>query len=168
MSRTIRATAMLDQEKAQTLEAGTMALRHRILVVDDEDGMRSFLFTILARAGYDVVTAESVQVGSSALEGASADLLITDVRLGEFNGLQLLARNPRAVPAIVITGFPDPVLEAQAREFGAAFLLKPIEPAGLLTLVAELLAEASVKQLSMSGLGHAGGRSVATEKKTPG
>ena len=166
MSKTIRATAMLDQEEAQTLEAGTM-LRLRILVVDDDDGMRTFLSTILARAGYIVVTAESVRAGSSALEGASADLLITDVRLGESNGLQLLARNPRAVPAIVITGFPDSVLEAQAREFGAAFLLKPIEPAGLLTLVAELLAEASVNQVSTSGLGRLGGRPVATEKKTP-
>jgi DNA-binding NtrC family response regulator len=146
----------LDQEP-QALKERPMAQRHRILIVDDEDGMRSFLSTILARAKYDVVTAESVQAGRSAMEEASPDLLITDVRLGDFNGLQLLALNPRAVQAIVVTGFPHPELVAQARECGATFLREPIEPAGLLTLVAELLAEPSVKQLSKSGLGRAGG-----------
>jgi DNA-binding NtrC family response regulator len=139
MSKNNRAPAVLHQDERQTLEERPIAMRHKILIVDDEDGMRTFLSTILARAGYDIVTAESVQVGSSALAEALPDLLITDVRLGDFNGLQLLAMNPRAVPAIVVTGYPDPVLEAQARQFGAPFLLKPIEPAGLLTLVAELL-----------------------------
>jgi DNA-binding NtrC family response regulator len=55
------------------------------------------------------------------------------------NGLQLLAMHPLSIPAIVVTGFPDPVLEAQARQFGATFLLKPFEPAGLVTIVEELL-----------------------------
>lgn len=114
-------------------------MRHKILVVDDDDGMRRFLFTILTRAGYDVVTAESVQGGSRTLEEARPDLLITDVRLGDFNGLQLLAMRPLSIPMIVVTGFPDPVLEAEARQFGAEFLLKPIEPARLLTLVKERL-----------------------------
>jgi len=135
-----RAGAIL--ERGRTAGAGGEAIRHvphKILVVDDEDGMRTFLFTILTHAGYDVVTAEGVQVGSRALDEGSPDLLITDVRLGKFNGLQLLAMNPRGVPAIVMTGYPDPVLEADARQLGARFLLKPIEPARLLTLVAELL-----------------------------
>ncbi len=114
-------------------------MRHKILVVDDEDGMRRFLFTILTRAGYDVVTAESVQGGSRTLEEAPPDLLITDVRLGDFNGLQLLAMHPLSIPAIVVTGFPDPVLEAEARQFGATFVLKPFVPAELLTIVEKLL-----------------------------
>ena len=137
------ATAILDQDEQQALRDKPIATRHRILIVDDEDGMRRFLFAILTRAGYDVVMAESVKGGSAVLEEASPDLLITDVRLGYFNGLQLLAMNPRAVPAIVMTGFPDPALETQARQFGAPFLLKPIEPAGLLTLVAEMLRNSS-------------------------
>jgi DNA-binding NtrC family response regulator len=139
MSKHTHATALLDQEERQTLEERPIAMRHRILIVDDDDGMRIFLSTILERAGYDVVTAEGVQVGRRAMDEASPDLLITDVRLGKFNGLQLLAMNPRAVPAIVMTGYPDPVLEAEARQLGAPFLLKPIKPSGLLTLVAELL-----------------------------
>ena len=93
---------------------------------------------------------ESVQEGRSVLEEASPDLLIADVRLGAFNGLQLIAMSPRPIPTIVTTGFPDPVLETEARQFGAKFLLKPIEPAGLLTLVAELLRAESVKLTALN------------------
>jgi len=116
-----------------------MTERKKILLVEDDGATRVGLSTLLERAGYDVVATESVQEGRSALEDASPDLLIADVRLGAFNGLQLIAMRPRPIPTIVTTGFPDPVLEAEARQFGAEFILKPIEPAGLLTLVAELL-----------------------------
>jgi len=113
---------------------------HKILVVDDEDGMRRFLSTVLTRAGYDVVAAEGVEAGMRVLdEEAPLDLLITDIRLGDFNGLQLLAMHPLSIPAIVVTGFPDPVLEAEARQLGATFVLKPFVPAELLTIVEELL-----------------------------
>jgi DNA-binding response OmpR family regulator len=116
-----------------------MTERKKILLVEDDDATRVGLSSLLERAGYDVVATESVQEGRSALEEASPDLLIADVRLGAFNGLQLIAMSSRPIPTIVTTGFPDPVLETEARQFGAKFLLKPIEPANLLTLVAELL-----------------------------
>ena len=45
-----------------------IANRHKILVVDDEDGMPRFLFTILTLAGYDVVTAESVREAAVPLK----------------------------------------------------------------------------------------------------
>jgi len=114
-------------------------MHNRILVVDDDESMRGFLSTLLQQAGYDVVTTDGLEAGVSALEETSPDLLIADVRLGGFNGLQLIAMSPHSMPAIAMTGFPDPVLEAQAREFGAIFLLKPFTSAELLTLVAERL-----------------------------
>jgi hypothetical protein len=46
-------------------------------------------------------------------------LVIADLRLGGFNGLQLLLLSPRPIPTIIITGFPDQVLEAEARRAGA-------------------------------------------------
>jgi len=117
-----------------------MTVRKTILLVEDDDATRIGLSTLLERAGYDVVASESVQEGRSILEEDPPDLLITDVRLGAFNGLQLLAMSPRPIPTIVTTGFPDPVLEAEARQLGAKFLLKPVEPADLLALVADMLA----------------------------
>ena len=114
-------------------------MHNRILLVEDDDATRGGLSRLLERAGYDVVAAIGVPEGRRALEAAPPDLLITDVRLGAFNGLQLIAMSPRRIPVIVTTGFPDAVLEAQAQQFGATFLLKPIEPAGLLMLVKDLL-----------------------------
>jgi DNA-binding response OmpR family regulator len=116
-----------------------MTVRKKILLVEDDDATRVGLSSLLERAGYDVVATESLQEGRSVLDEGSPDLLIADVRLGAFNGLQLIAMSPRPIPTIVTTGFPDSVLETEARQFGAKFLLKPIEPANLLTLVAELL-----------------------------
>jgi DNA-binding response OmpR family regulator len=110
-----------------------------ILVVEDDSATRLGLELLLKRAGYDVVATHSVAEGQRALEEAAPDLLIADVRLGAFNGLQLIAMNPLPIPAIVMTGFDDPVLEADARRLGAEYLLKPIVPAALLTLVKELL-----------------------------
>lgn len=116
-------------------------MHNRILLVEDDAATRGGLSLLLERAGYDVVAADGVPEGRRVLEEAPPDLLITDVRLGAFNGLQLLIRSLAGVsiPAIVTTGFPDAVLEAKARKFGAMFLLKPIEPAGLLMLVKGLL-----------------------------
>lgn len=116
-----------------------MTVRKTILLVEDDLATRVGLSTLLERAGYEVVASESVQEGRSILEEEAPDLLITDVRLGAFNGLQLLAMSPRRIPTIVTTGFPDPVLEAEALQLGAKFLLKPVEPGNLLALVAEML-----------------------------
>ena len=61
------------------------------------------------------------------------------MRLGAFNGLQLLLSDPSHVQAIVLTAYSDPVLEAEARNLGARYLLKPVVPAMLLDLVDELV-----------------------------
>ena len=62
-----------------------------------------------------------------------------DVRLGSFNGLQLVISGHKRVPAIVITGYADPVLEAEARRGGADYLVKPFDPERLLTIIREKL-----------------------------
>jgi FixJ family two-component response regulator len=119
----------------------TSAMPPRVLVVDDDDGARTGLQELLEAAGYETVAAATFQDGRRALHESAPDLLIADVRLGEFNGLQLVAAAPRRIPTIVITGFLDPVLEAEARSFGADFLLKPVSPSALLAMVDKKLAE---------------------------
>jgi DNA-binding response OmpR family regulator len=114
-------------------------LHHKILLVDDDDSTRSFLSTVLMRAGFDVVAAADVPEGRKLLETARPDLLIADVRVGAFNGLQLIATCRRRIPTIVLTGFTDPVLEADARQLGAIFVLKPIRRAALLARVEQML-----------------------------
>jgi DNA-binding response OmpR family regulator len=106
-----------------------------ILIVDDDLPTRAGLAELLKGAGYRTIMAASFEEGVSVLRAAPPDLLITDVRLGSFNGLQLMISSPRPVPTIVITGFADPVLESDARRRGAEYLLKPVRPSELLNLV---------------------------------
>ena len=60
------------------------------------------------------------------LSAYAPDVLLTDVRLGEYNGLQLLIDGPVPPSTIVMTGFDDPLLESEAHRFGARWLVKPI------------------------------------------
>ena len=80
----------------------------RILLVDDDTATRVGLAELLTNAGYDVRAVPTFEEGLRALRSETPDLLIADVRLGAFNGLQLLVSSPRSVPAIIITGFADP------------------------------------------------------------
>jgi DNA-binding NtrC family response regulator len=114
-------------------------LRVSVLIVDDDDTTLQAMACLLTAAGYETQTASNLRDALRTLrQTPPPDLLLADVRLGEFNGLQLLAGNP--IPSIIITGYPDPVLEADARRMGADFLIKPIVPPDFLELVARKLA----------------------------
>ena len=113
----------------------------RILIVEDDRSLLGWLVELLGRERYRVTGAASFEAGKRAL-AASPDLLITDVRLGAFNGLQLIfrarAKNPR-LPVIVMTGFTDAALRAESERLHAVHLEKPFDSNQILTLVASLL-----------------------------
>ena len=90
---------------------------------------------LLTGAGYDVLETGRMTEALSLLETETPDLVITDVRLAEFNGLYLAAVNPQRIPVIVVTGYADRGLEMEARELGADFLLKPVKPSQLLSVI---------------------------------
>jgi DNA-binding response OmpR family regulator len=108
-----------------------------LLLVEDDTASRTGLAKILRNAGYDVFEAATFDEGRRLLTEKNPDLLIVDLRLGGFNGLQLIVTHP--MPAIVITGFADPVLETEAKHLGADFLVKPFSPSALLRLIEEKL-----------------------------
>ena len=112
----------------------------RILIVEDDRAARRGLQELLRQAGYDTLAAADFPGGRRALEHDEPDMLIADLRLEGFNGLQLLHINPRPIPTIVVTGYHDEVLQAEARQLGAEYLVKPIVPAVLLATVERLLA----------------------------
>lgn len=111
-----------------------------ILIVDDDRSTRVGLAELLEGAGYRTSTLGSFEEAARALRLAPPDLLIADVRLGPFNGLQLVISSPKPLPSIIITGFADPVLESDARRRGADYVLKPVDPEALLRLVEQKLA----------------------------
>jgi CheY-like chemotaxis protein len=112
----------------------------RILIVEDDRATRLGLQELLRQAGYETIVASDFRHGRRALEQDQPDLLIADLRLEGFNGLQLLHVNPRPIPTIIMTGFPDDVLQAEARQLGAEYLVKPIDPPALIAIVERLLA----------------------------
>src|ERR1700731_1093642 len=86
---------------------------------------------------------EATRMGRRAIVEHAPDLLIADLRLGEYNGLQLVAAVPLGVPSIVITGHPDAVLAAEAQKLGAHYITKPVVPEALLKLIEETRASAA-------------------------
>jgi DNA-binding NtrC family response regulator len=116
----------------------------KILIVDDDEPTRVGLAMLLEDAGYDTITASTVPAALKLLNESHPDLLIVDIRLDEYNGLHLIAVRPQPIPAIVLTGFADPAIEADARRLGAEFLLKPISAPALTSLVRRLLSDSQV------------------------
>jgi DNA-binding response OmpR family regulator len=120
--------------------------RSKILIVEDHDATRHGLTALLESAGYVVLSVGTFVEGRQLLADQAPDLLIADLRLGKYNGLQLVVAAPRVVSSIVVTGFPDPTLEAEALKLGAHYLTKPIAAAALLTLVEETIVSARQRQ----------------------
>jgi CheY-like chemotaxis protein len=112
----------------------------KILIVEDDRATRMGLQELLRQAGYVAIVAADFRAGRRALEDERPDLLIADLRLEGFNGLQLLHVNPHPIPTIIVTGFPDDVLQGEARRMGAEYLEKPVSPPVLLGAIERLLA----------------------------
>jgi DNA-binding response OmpR family regulator len=113
-----------------------------ILIVDDDPTTRVGLAELLQQSGYEATAVPSFEQAARLIRKTPPDLLIADVRLGPFNGLQLIISSPTPLPAIIITGFADPVLESDARRRGADYVLKPVDANALLELVESKLAAA--------------------------
>ena len=89
----------------------------RVLVVDDEPSMRQMLSIALRREGYQVSTAEDGEAALAALAAGQLDLLITDVRMPEMSGVDLLREAKRLDPGLSVVmmtayGSKETVLEA--------------------------------------------------------
>jgi len=121
-----------------------MTLQRRVLLVDDDRQVLRGLSDMLEADGYDIVSCDRFTDAKAYLAEQRPDLMITDVRLGAYNGLQLAlyarARH-RAMPVIVLTGFEDPTLREEAERSGAVFLIKPLRRDQLLATMERLMAE---------------------------
>jgi DNA-binding response OmpR family regulator len=112
----------------------------RVLIVDDDEACLSGMKQLVEMAGHEAVAVSTFEEGKRVLRHGAPDMLIADVRLGSFNGLQLIATNALNIPVIVISGFDDVVLQAEARAMGADYLVKPVSPSALLERIEQKLA----------------------------
>lgn len=120
----------------------------RILLVEDEDGIRSMLAEVFSDAGYEVVEAESGDAGAILVDRAGDfDVLVTDINMpGKLSGLDL-GRHFRAryaeCPIVYITGQRDVVRGLPVRPDREIVLFKPFGLAVLTGTVRSMLAAAA-------------------------
>lgn len=120
-------------------------MAHKILIVDGNTATREDLVRLLADAGFETLTAATVPDAMRLLSTAQPHLLITEIRLDTYNGLHLIAMAPKPIPAIVITGYADPAVEADARRLGADYLPKPVSPGELYATIQRTLTNAATR-----------------------
>lgn len=120
----------------------------RIIVIDDEPGMRRTTRRALQRAGHAVAVFANGAAAVAHLEQEPADLLITDIFMPEMEGLETIGKvralNPK-MPIIAMSGvsFEGGDYLRIAEKFGAvASLRKPFRLEELVDVVERLLAEA--------------------------
>lgn len=114
----------------------------RVLIVEDDRTTLSGWVELLGDAGYQVTGVSSYEEALDEL-GQLPDLLITDVRLGVYNGLQLIVRGRMMnhdLHAIVVTGYADQVVLREALHLHAEHLEKPVDIDRLVLLVEKALA----------------------------
>jgi DNA-binding NtrC family response regulator len=113
-----------------------------VLVVDHDEQMLGLVEHWLAEAGYDVVTCSNFEAARYLLATLPLDAVVTDLRLGAYNGLHLALRaSQMASPAavIVMSAYDDIVLRRDTATFGGRFMLKPLARESLLEELSEAL-----------------------------
>ncbi len=117
----------------------------RILVVDDDKGVRAALRVNLRKAGHEVQLARNVDEALRLIEERPVDLVLTDVAMPGRTGLDLLAELRRRWPTVrvvVMTGYGSVEDAVGAMKAGADdYIIKPVSRAELLVIVDKALAE---------------------------
>ncbi len=117
------------------------ASRRCVLAVANDPAERAALIQALRAAGYSVVSAVTFTGALELLSTTPPDVLISDVRLREFNGLHLaLYARDYLVKGTIVMGTPaDVPLADEATRLGAVFLVKPVDLAEVCMHVSMIL-----------------------------
>ena len=121
---------------------GAKPVSQVVLIAEDDAATLAGWAAYVHDAGFSVVPASSFAEAHRLMSFVRPAVLITDIRLGEYNGLQLVvqAGTLDPVPSVIVTsGYGDPVLVAEAERLGAIFLLKPVQPSRLVALISEMV-----------------------------
>jgi putative two-component system response regulator len=141
MSSRAASTILSPSQAGQTLGSdGPLA---RVIVVDDEEPIRSMLARLLTRNGYQCETAADAESAHAALGARHFDLVLTDMDMPKVSGLELLTQVSSRYPdtaTVMVTGMDDTSLAHSALEMGAyGYIIKPFEPNEILIGVANAL-----------------------------
>ncbi len=120
-----------------------MAEKNSILVVDDEDALRTVVSSELESEGYVVATAGDGDEAISILQGKSFDLVLLDIKMPRVDGFEVLRFIKERYPVtkvIMLTGFADLKNAIESKKLGAEdFVSKPYDLVDLLTTIERVL-----------------------------
>jgi two-component system response regulator FixJ len=120
-----------------------------VQVIDDDRAMRDSLDFLLGSAGFSVELFDSAEAFLAAPAPRTGGCVLTDIRMGGLDGLELLARlraAGRDIPVIVMTGHGDVPLAVKAMKLGAAdFVEKPFDGEALIAAVQSAVAKAAAQ-----------------------
>lgn len=123
-----------------------MPAKNRILVVDDEDALRTVLTGELEGEGYQVRSAADGQEAITILTSAEFDLILLDIKMPNVDGFEVLKFVKEKHPStkvIMLTGFADLKNAIESKKLGAEdFVSKPYDLVDLLTTVERVLTTA--------------------------
>ncbi|MEH6407784.1 MAG: sigma-54 dependent transcriptional regulator, partial [Leeuwenhoekiella sp.] len=117
----------------------------QILIVEDDVAFCKMLCTFLEKKGYGVFSAYTAEEAFRLLDTNKIGLVITDVRLPDKNGLDLLKHvknHYTYIPVILMTGYAEVSMAVQAIKLGAFdYISKPVRPDELLTILKKAIAK---------------------------
>jgi DNA-binding NtrC family response regulator len=122
-----------------------MAKKSSILVVDDEDALRTVLTNELMNEGYEVRNAGDGDEALTELQKVEYDLVLLDIKMPRVNGFEVLKfikdHQPRT-KVVMLTGFADLKNAIESKKLGADdFVSKPYDLVDLLTTIERVLTE---------------------------
>jgi DNA-binding NtrC family response regulator len=122
-----------------------MGKKSSILVVDDEDALRTVLSNELANEGYQVQNASDGDEAVNELTKSAYDLILLDIKMPRMNGFEVLKyvkeHHPKS-KVVMLTGFADLKNAIESKKLGADdFVSKPYDLVDLLTTIERVLAE---------------------------
>ena len=122
-----------------------MAGKKKILVVDDEDSLRTVLSSELAGEGYEVETAADGDEAMEVVQAKTFDLVLLDIKMPKVDGFEVLkflkSKYPN-IKVIMLTGFADLKNAIESKKLGAEdFVSKPYDLVDLLTTIERVVSE---------------------------
>jgi DNA-binding NtrC family response regulator len=124
----------------------------KLLIIDDERGIRNTLREILADEGHEVEVAENGKQGLEMAQAKAYDLIFCDIKMPEMDGMELLkalkeGEDAIDTPIVMITGHGDVETAVQALKLGAYdFLVKPLDLNRILITTKNALESKTLKQ----------------------
>jgi diguanylate cyclase (GGDEF)-like protein len=127
----------------------------RILIVDDEEIVRSFLFDVLSDEGYEVTAVSSGEEAVKLLKKDTFYLIITDIKMPGMNGMQVLRTAKEMEPnqnVIVMTGYASTETAVESMKLGAAdYITKPFNLDQIRIVVAKTLERSRLRRRAEEG-----------------